>query len=157
MAKAVFYLKGSKAQHEGNRLLLTSKLIEHHFKKGAVFNLPDGRVEVLLEGLEDKINGFHTIVKRDFVRWVEEKAKDKDEVKKQIGNPGISFTDLEFDEDLIIHDIGLFSHSLTFDQVYKGVDIFKELNKTNKGLQSAITDFKSTVNKLSETLDAKLP
>ena len=50
MAKAVFYLKGSKAQFEGNRLMLTSKLIEHHFEKGAVFNLPDGRVEIIIEG-----------------------------------------------------------------------------------------------------------
>ena len=149
MDKAVFYLKGPKAQHEGNRLLLTSKLIEHHFEKGAVFNLPDGRVEILIEGEKDKIVDFHSIAKRDFVKWVEEKAKNHDEVKKQIGNPGISFSDPEFDNDLIVHKIGLFSHSLTFDQVYKGVDIFKELNKTNKDLQTSIQ-------KLTETLDTKL-
>ena len=56
---------------------------------------------------------FHSTKKKDFVKSVEEKAKNHDEVKKQIGNPGISFTNPEFDDDLIVHKIGLFSHSLT--------------------------------------------
>ena len=31
----------------------------------------------------------------------------------------------EFGEDLLVSDIDLFSHSLNFDQLYKGVDVYK--------------------------------
>lgn len=129
MAKAVFYLTGPCAQHEGNRLLLASKMIEYGFGKGAVYNIPGGRVEVLLEGPKEKIEVFHKTAKRDFEAWVKAKARDSNDVKEQIGNPGINFTDLDFDDDLIVHKLEIFGHSLTFDQIFKGVDVYKELNK----------------------------
>jgi acylphosphatase len=127
MAKAVFYLSGEKAQHEGNRLLMTSKMIEHGFEKGAVFNLPDGRVEILLEDSQEKIEGFHAMTKRDFVAWVKLKLVNQEAIKKQIGNPGINFSELDFNDDLFVHKLEIFSHSLTFDQIYKGIDVYKNL------------------------------
>ena len=127
MTKAVFYLSGPKAHHEGNRLLMASKMIEHGFEKGAVFNLPDGRVEVLLEGPKEKIQDFHRTSKRDFTAWVKAKVKDHKEVKKQIGNPGIRFSDLDLNNDLLVHKLEIYGHSLSFDQIYKGVDVYKDL------------------------------
>ena len=138
MAKAVFYLSGSKAQHEGNRLLLASKLIEFGFEKGAVFNLPDGRVEVLLEGLKDKIEEFHNMVKKDFIAWVKAKAHDHEAVKKQIGNPGIHFSELDYNEDLLVHKLEIYGHSLTFDQIYKGVDVYKDLTQAIRELREVL-------------------
>ncbi len=132
MDKAVFYLEGPKAQHEGNRLLMMSKMIEHHFEYGSMFNLPDTRVEVLLGGSKEEIIKFHNLVREDFTNWVKNKVKDHQAVKDQIGNPGILVTDLTFSEHIRVHKIGLFSHSLTFDQIHKGVDIYGDLKKVIK-------------------------
>lgn len=134
MAKAVFYLTGPKAHHEGNRLLIASKMIEYGFEKGAAYNIPGGRVEVLLEGPKGKIEDFYKTAKRDFEVWVKSKAKDHSEVKEQIGNPGIKFTDLDFDDDLLVHKLEIYGHSLTFDQIYNGVDVYKELKNEIKQL-----------------------
>ncbi|MFQ5888264.1 MAG: acylphosphatase, partial [Candidatus Hydrothermarchaeales archaeon] len=102
-------------------------LIEFGFEKGAVFNLPDGRVEVLLGGPKEKIKEFHNIVLENFIHWAKAKAKDHEALKKQIGNPGIRFSELDFNEDLLVHKLATYGHSLTFDQIYKGVDIYKNL------------------------------
>ena len=88
MAKAVFYLSGAKAQHEGNRLLMASKMIEFGFEKGSVYNLPGGRVQVLLEGHRDKIEEFYKITKRDFFDWVKAKAKDNKAYERTDWKPG---------------------------------------------------------------------
>lgn len=138
MAKAVFYLSGEKAQHEGNRLLMTSKMIEHRFEKGAAFNLPDGRVEILLEDSQEKIERFHEMAKNDFVSWVETKLVNQEAIKKQIGNPGINFSELDFNDDLLVHKLEIFSHSLTFDQIYKGVDVYTDLTQAIKDLRDTL-------------------
>ena len=135
MAKAVFYLSGPRAQHEGNRLLMSSKMIEHGFEKGAVFNLPDGRVEVLLEGREKKIREFYQTSKRDFTSWVKSKARDYEEVKDQIGNPGVRFSVLDMNKDLLVHKLEIYGHSLTFDQIHKGVDVYRELTQAIRELR----------------------
>ena len=60
--KALFYIEPkeehNKVQHIGVRLLITEKLIHAGFTKGGVFNLPDGRVEVVLEGNKKDIEIF---------------------------------------------------------------------------------------------------
>jgi len=48
--KALFYITGENVQHVGCRLKVISSLIRAGFKKGGAFNLPDGRMEVVLEG-----------------------------------------------------------------------------------------------------------
>ncbi|MBD3261202.1 MAG: hypothetical protein GF334_05885 [Candidatus Altiarchaeales archaeon] len=143
MVKAVFYLKGKNAQHEGNRLLMASKMIEHGFEKGAVFNLPDGRVEVLMEGPKEKIVQFHSMASRDFESWVKAKAKDHKTVKEQIGNPGVKFTSPEFDDDLLVHKLEIYGHSLTFDQIYKGVDVYKDLKEQMRENSGVYKDLKT--------------
>ncbi|MBL7160588.1 MAG: acylphosphatase [Candidatus Aenigmarchaeota archaeon] len=138
MSKVVFYLSGTKAQHEGNRLLLASKMIEFGFEKGAVFNLPDGRVEVLLEGERERIEKFHTTAKNDFTSWVMAKTEEHNAVKEQIGNPGIMFSDLDFNDDLLVHKLEIYGHSLTFDQIHKGVDVYKELTQAIRELRGEL-------------------
>lgn len=129
MVKALFYIEGDKipVQHIGCRLVVTKKLIHMGFTKGGAFNMPDGRVEVVLEGEKEKIIAAHKEIKENLVNWLIEASENSEELKKKVGNPGIKTSELEFNENLLVLDIGLFSHSLTFDQVYKGVDVYKAL------------------------------
>ena len=140
--KALFYITGEKVQHVGCRLKITSTLIHAGFKKGGAFNLPDGRVEVILEGDKEDIERVHGEISEHLIEWLKKDADDVDKLVKQIGNPGIKVTELEFNDDILVLDIGLFSHSLTFDQIYKGVDVYmgpaeaiKELNETLKDMK----------------------
>ena len=138
--KALFYIVGNNVQHIGCRLTVTTKLIHAGFKKGGAFNLPDGRVEVVLEGDRKDIIHAHREIKENLISWLEESARDVEEIKNMIGNPhpNITVTDLTFDDNLVVLDIGLFSHSLTFDQIYKGVDVYKELTKAIVDLRDAL-------------------
>lgn len=156
MVKAVSYLTGPKAQHEGNRLLMASKMIEFGFEKGAAYNLPGGRVEVLLEGPKEKIIDFYNMAKRDFESWVKAKAKDGKAVKEQFGNPGVRFTSLDFDEDLLVHRLEIYGHSLTFDQIYKGVDVYKDLKTAIYVLNESQDRFQETHAENTEVLRALL-
>jgi acylphosphatase len=134
--KALFYIEPKEAhnrvQNIGCRLLLTEKLIHAGFKKGGVFNLPDRRVEVVLEGEKKDIERFHSDVQEHLIEWLEDKAKDKEKLKKMIGNPGIVVTDLDYKDGLLILDIGLYSHSLEMSQLEKGVDVYYDLVATIK-------------------------
>jgi len=139
--KAFFYVTGKEVQHVGCRLRLTSALIHAGFKKGGAFNLPDGRVEVVLQGEEEQIKKVHKEISDNLVEWLIKEADDREALKKKIGNPGIKVLPIEYNEDILVLDIGLFSHSLTFDQIYKGVDVYKDLA--------------TAINQLNETLKKK--
>jgi acylphosphatase len=138
--KALFYITGKNVQHVGCRIRVTSYLIHQGFKKGGAFNLPDGRVEVVLEGDEEDIQKAHEEISHNLVDWLKKDADNVEKLIKKIGNPGIKVTNLEVNEDLLVLDIGLFSHSLTCDQIYKGVDVYKGLTeaieKLNKTLEN---------------------
>jgi len=145
--KALFYISGKNVQHIGLRLIITTEMIHRGFEKGGAFNLPDGRVEVVLEGEKDDIINFHKDIQENLIRILESKAEDKEELMRKIGNPGIKVEELDFRPDLLVLDIGLFSHSLTFDQVYKGVDVFKELTEANRELTTALKELNKRLNK----------
>ena len=119
--KAFFYIEPkevhNRVQNIGCRLLLTEKSIHAGFKKGGVFNLPDGRVEVVLEGEKKDIERFHDEVSARIVEWLEERAKDKEKLKRLIGNPGIVVSGIDYKPGLMILDIGLYSHSLEMSQL----------------------------------------
>lgn len=129
MAKALFYIEGKniQVQHTGCRLAITKELIHMGFTKGGAFNLPDGRVEVVLEGERERLIETHKAIKENLYGWLVNASENKEKLKRKLGNPGVKVSELEFNDSLLVLDIGLFSHSLTFDQIYKGVDIYKEL------------------------------
>ena len=138
--KAFFFIEGNNVQHIGCRLTVTTKLIHAGFKKGGAFNLPDGRVEVVLEGSKDDITNAHREIKENLIPWLEERNREIEEIKHLMGNPhpNITITDLTFNDNLLVLDIGLFGHSLTFDQIYKGVDIYTELLKVIASLNNTL-------------------
>ena len=115
-------------------------MIHAGFKKGGAFNLPDGRVEVVVQGEEEQIKKAHKEISDNLVDWLIKEADDREALKEKIGNPGIKVSPLEYNDDILVLDIGLFSHSLTFDQIYKGVDVYKDLaqaiNQLNETLKS---------------------
>lgn len=167
IVRALFYIEPKEAhnrvQHIGCRLILTEKMIHAGFTKGGVFNLPDGRVEVLLEGEGKDIETFHREVQKNLVRWLEEKTNDKERLEKMIGNPGIRVSEVEVKEGLIVLDIGLFSHSLELNQLEKGVDVYYNLmgvireNAANsKELASSSSELNTTLKGLNEILSKKL-
>lgn len=140
--KALFYIAGKNVQQVGCKLRVTSALIHAGFTKGGAFNLPDGRVEVVLEGDEEDIERLHRDISEHLVEWLKKDAVDVDNLVEKIGNPGIRVTELEYDEDILVLDIGLFSHSLTFDQIYKGVDVYKGLANAIKDLNETLRDMR---------------
>ncbi|MBI5060915.1 MAG: hypothetical protein HZB67_01230 [Candidatus Aenigmarchaeota archaeon] len=140
MVKALFYIKSEKTpvQHEGCRMIVTTFLIHKGFTKGGAFNMPDSRVEVVLEGDKERLIAIHKEIKDNLYEWMKRASGNAEKLRKRLGNPGVVVSDLEFDEDLLVLDIGLFSHSLTFDQIYKGVSVYKDLSEAIKGLNQTL-------------------
>jgi acylphosphatase len=137
--KALFYIEPkeehNRVQNIGCRMLITEKLIHAGFKKGRVFNLDDGRVEVLIEGKRSDIELFYNDVKEHLIEWLEARTKDKEKLRRMIGNPGIKFSELEYKDNLIVLDIGLYSHSLELGQLQKGVDAYYDLTEAIRELR----------------------
>ncbi|MBN2121844.1 acylphosphatase [Candidatus Micrarchaeota archaeon] len=142
IVQAVFYIEPkevhNRVQHIGCRLILTEKLIRAGFKKGGVFNLPDGRVEVVIEGEKKDVEAFYENVTNNLVKWLEEKTSNKERLQSMIGNPGITFSPIEIKGNLRVLDIGLFSHSLEMNQLENGVDVYYELTGAIKGLSGVL-------------------
>jgi acylphosphatase len=151
--QALFYIEPKEqhnlVQHIGCRLLIAEKLIHAGFTKGGAFNLPDGRVEVVLEGERKNIELFYGDIQKHLVELLEARTHDKERLKQMIGNPGITLSKLEFKDNLRVLDIGLYSHSLELAQLEKGVDVFYALT-------DAIKEQTNVSNKLTKLIDERL-
>ncbi len=150
--KALFYIEPkeqhNRVQHIGCRLLIAERLIYAGFKKGGAFNLPDGRVEVVLEGDKKDIELFHDQLEKHLVEWLEEKAQNKEKLKRMVGNTGILVSKLEYKENLLVLDINLYAHSLEMNQLGKGVDVYYELIEV-------ITEQTNVSKKLTKLIDER--
>jgi len=148
--KAVFYLKGVDAQQHGIRLILTSKLIERHFKRASVWDDPNGiQTEILMEGYQEEIKKFYEETKEHLIDWINTRNQDIGVAQRISKNPGVDITlsKLEFNENLRVHDLVLFGHSLTFDEVSKGYNVFVDNIKTNKELRETLADIRKVIEK----------
>ncbi|MEW5995974.1 MAG: acylphosphatase [Candidatus Micrarchaeota archaeon] len=158
--QALFYIEPktqhNRVQHIGCRLVLTEKMIHAGFKKGWVFNLPDGRVEVLIEGNRKDIETFYSEVKENLVRWLEEKTDNKERLRQMIGNPGIAVSTLELKSGLLVLDVGLFSHSLEMNQLEKGVDVYYNLMQAIRENSKAYGKLENTIEGLNRLLDERV-
>ncbi len=161
--KALFYIapkeKHVRVQNIGCRMLIAEKLIHAGFKKGGAFNLPDGRVEVVLEGKQKDIELFYTDITKNLVEWLIERADNKETVKRMIGNPGIGYSKLEFTDAILVLDIGLYSHSLELGQLQKGVTFFRSERKkadTNCCSNSYMDAYINMTNAIKENTDASI-
>jgi acylphosphatase len=155
--KALFYIEPkeehNQVQHIGCRLLIAEKLIHAGFRKGGAFNLPDGRVEVVLEGEMKDIELFHAELERHLVEWLEAGTGDKERLKRMIGNPGITLSKLEYTDNLRVLGIGLYSHSLEMTQLEKGVDVYYALTAAIKEQTNASSRMTNLLDKINTNLE----
>jgi acylphosphatase len=102
-------------QNVGCRAFITEKILNTPGLEGGPRNLSDGKVEVLLKGKKPLIENF---------------VKElKTELPKALGmpiNPGIHFSDIEYDIHLQIPDTMRTSQGLLVGQLNKGIDILQD-------------------------------
>ena len=157
--KARFYIEPKEAhnrvQHIGVRLILTEKLIHAGFTRGMVFNLPDGTVEIVVEGNREDIEAFHRQTREHLIAWLEAGNTDKDYLRRMSGNPGILVGDLEYKQNLRVLRLSLYSHSLEMNQLGKGVDVYYDLKDEMKKNSDAYHGLKEELKRSAE-ISAKL-
>ncbi|MFQ5974789.1 MAG: acylphosphatase [Candidatus Hydrothermarchaeales archaeon] len=123
MTKARFYIK-DKVQDVGYRSFVMQKILESPLKKGIAKNLPDDRVEVLLDGN-----------KKDIERLVDALKKEKPELAE---NPTMS--EIDYKVEITVPEVMRASQSLVLEQFGKGIVVLdamperiaKELKKVLK-------------------------
>jgi len=143
--KALFYIEPkaekNRVQHIGCRIVILQELIKRNFKHGNVFNLDDGRVEVLVQGSSIDIGLFHSYVRDnlyDLLLASKNTEDGKKLVRDAIGNPGFNVTDIELKPQLMVHNLALASHSLELNQFEKGIDVYSELIAVMKRIEEKI-------------------
>ena len=95
------------------RGFIISEMMFAGFEKGNAINLSDGRVEVRIEGEENKIN--------EFVEELEKKLIAK------YGNPVVSVSETEYSPDLELHDLMKTSQAHLLTQFDKGIGVMKSM------------------------------
>ncbi|MEW5996147.1 MAG: hypothetical protein AB1657_00955 [Candidatus Micrarchaeota archaeon] len=121
--KALSYIEPktekNRVQHIGCWIVILQEMIKRNFRRGNVFSLDDGRVEVLVQGSGIDIALFHSYI-RDNLYGLLLESKNSEEGKKlvidAVGNPGFNVTDIELKPQLVVHGLALASHSLELDQ-----------------------------------------
>ncbi|MDI6860031.1 MAG: acylphosphatase [Methanocellales archaeon] len=141
MTKARFYIS-DKVQEVGYRPLIMEKILNSDLE-GTAKNLPDGRVEVLLEGEKEKIEAFFEEIKKEKPEHAE--------------NP--TFSKLTFDETLFVPKAMRSSQALMLGQLGKGVDVLimvgddiKSMGDDIKNMDEAIRDMSADIRKLPERI-----
>jgi len=129
MAKARFYIK-DRVQEVGYRTFITEKILNSDLE-GSAINLPDGRVEVKLEGEKEHI-----------IQFVEELKKEKPELAK---NPEI--TPLEFDDSLVVPEAMRSSQSILCGQFTKAVGHVEHMGEAMKELVKEIKEMRQELPK----------
>jgi acylphosphatase len=122
MTKVRFYIK-NKVQEVGYRPFVIQRILESDFE-GTAMNLPDGSVEVLLEGEEEKI-----------IEFIDKLREDKPKLTEK---PVLS--EIEFDEALTVPKAMRSSQSLLLDQLGKGIIYIARMDENIKEMRKEIRD-----------------
>jgi acylphosphatase len=144
MTKAVFYIK-DKVQDVGYRVWIMEKILNSKLE-GTAQNMPDGSIQVLLEGEKEKIIQFYEKIRKEKPELVE--------------NP--TAMELIFDETLDVPDALRSSQALQMDQFEKSVYYLKGLgnkvdglgNKTEAGFDKLSNQTEAGFDKLSNQTEA---
>jgi acylphosphatase len=157
--KALFYIEPktekNRVQHIGCRMVILQEMIKRNFKQGNVFNLDDGRVEVLIQGNGIDIGLFHSYIKDnlyDLLISGKQTEEGKKLVRDAVGNPGFNVTGLELKPHLIVHDLALASHSLELNQFEKGIDVYAQLISVQGRLISVSDELVSVMKRIEEKI-----
>jgi len=88
MAKLVHY--SGTVQGVGFRVT-TSRIARHHPVRGWVRNLPDGRVELLVDGNNEAVEAFLADVRKRMADCIDEEKIEERELKEPIEGFGIVY------------------------------------------------------------------
>ncbi len=145
----MFFVKGSfliKAKEDnvitekGIRAFIMEKLLNTPLARGTIKNIDKKTIQVRLEGDEKQV--------REFIKELEQ------ELREQIGNPAISFSQFLEDTSLEIPSLLRSSQSLMVGQLQKGISVQLQILETLKGNEN---NFKSLPKQISEEISKTLP
>jgi hypothetical protein len=146
LKKASFEIVGTNVADIGARLTLTNRLIREGVEWCSIENIGTKKIVVMLAGGKEDIERYREIIKKNFEKWLIEDIDEEERVQKKIGNPGIRYTELVYDDGLSILSIDRHTHALQCQQLRKGVNVFTDLNTTFKEF-SEVNKKSSEVNK----------
>ena len=124
------------------RGFIISEMMFAGFEKGNAINLSDGRVEVRIEGEENKIN--------EFVEELEKKLIAK------YGNPVVSVSETEYSPDLELHDLMKTSQAHLLTHFDRGIAEWKSLEGLWEGFEKKFDEkFDGFPKQIANELDSK--
>jgi len=124
------------------RGFIISEMMFAGFEKGNAINLSDGRVEVRIEGEENKIN--------EFVEELEKKLIAK------YGNPVVSVSETEYSPDLELHDLMKTSQAHLLTQFDKGIGVMKSMEGHLERIDKKLDEkFDGLPKQIANELDSK--
>lgn len=153
--KARFEIIGHNVADIGARLTLTNRLIRGGVEWGSVENIGNNTILVKLGGTKEEIERYKKLIEEKFEEWLIEDIDEEERVKKRIGNPGIHYTSLIYDNGLLILPIDRHTHALQCQQLRKGINVFEEINITFKELRGINEDLNKTQKALLKILEKR--
>ncbi len=133
LVKARFIISDT-VQDVDCRAIITEKICNSRLN-GVPRNLPDGRVEVILEG--------------EIERFIEELREELPKRLQKPPNPGIEFSKIEYSDKLIVPDTMRASQGLLIGQLNKGIELLGVLpEKMAEGLRPDFNKLNERFNEL---------
>ena len=140
--KRARFFVSNHVQDVGCRGFIISEMMFAGFEKGNAINLSDGRVEVRIEGEENKIN--------EFVEELEKKLIAK------YGNPVVSVSETEYSPDLELHDLMKTSQAHLLTQFDKGIGVMKSMEGHLERIDKKLDEkFDGLPKQIANELDSK--
>ncbi len=134
MAKVCVYIS-DKLQDMGYRPFIIQKILDSDLE-GTARNLPDGRIEVLLEGKKKSIQKFVEMLK-----------KEKPELAE---NPAVS--EIEFNQNITVPKVMRVSQAMVLEQISKGVGVLADTKNSLTDIKNSFIDTKNSLNNINSTL-----
>ncbi|MBI2530177.1 MAG: acylphosphatase [Candidatus Diapherotrites archaeon] len=124
--KRARFFVSNHVQDVGCRGFIISEMMFAGFENGNAINLSDGRVEVRIEGEENKI--------KSFVEELEIKMIAK------YGNPVVRVSETEYSPDLGLHDLMKTSQAHLLTQFDKGIGVMKSMEGHLEGIDKKLDE-----------------
>ena len=140
--KRVRFFVSDQVQDVGCRGFIISEMMFAGFEKGNAMNLSDGRVEVRLEGEENKIKEFLEELKKKLIA--------------KYGNPVVKISEVEDSPYLELQDLAKTSQAHLLAQFDKGVGVMKSMEKHLEKIDKKLDEkFDSLPRRIALELDSR--
>ncbi len=140
--KRARFFVSNHVQDVGCRGLIISEMMFAGFEKGNAINLADGRVEVRIEGEENKIKEFVEELKKKLIA--------------KYGNPVVRISEAEYAQDLEIFDLMKTSQAHLLTQFDKGIGVMKSMEGHLERIDKKLDEkFDSLPKRIASELDSR--